>query len=632
MIRACAIGLVGMASTFLLFHSPLEALPLAGSITLDSVSTDVVEVYPGAMGLKVTFTVFNDTGHTITIKCGSTETFPKFKEFSSGNDAAADYSFTTDVCPGSDIPDMQTGTVSFWVSATASSPPSFLGDITIDGKVTAKKAVGGGPTWSDAGATTTDLWTMFDIFYSAFGDVKASSSTIDDEQCNAEFGAAVALGDVTDDTTGDSVVGAPLYDTNAGGSTQTDAGAVYVFPNNRGCVGEDIWSTKLTNSIAGENFGAAVAMGDFWDNDGDDDLIIGAPGFSSDKGRVYTFRSDGDGTFSTSGTYVMGCSGGGDQDDARFGLSLALADVVGDSDLDLIIGIPGGGDLSTCSPSTHPGLVSVREGDGAGGFNGGGLPDGGILESGDPEDGGEFGYSVAAGDTDGNGTIDIVVGAPGEDCDDGVVYIYEFTASTLTRIATITDSNSTAEERFGTSVAVGDMDDDGSADLVIGAPEWKATTVTYQSGKVTLVFDPVDSPFARDFSDPFLENEGKFGWSVAMGNIDKDSSGKMDVVIGSPGASPAHWTEQKSEGEIFVILNPTETGDLEIRYLFHSLNEAHPLEAAEFGRAVAVGEISSPTSCSSEWEILVGEPHGGDNPSGCGSTVREGSVRILQVD
>src|SRR3989338_3718484 len=90
-------------------------------------------------------------------------------------------------------------------------------------------------------------------------------------QAGAEFGATMAfVGDVNGDGVPDLLVGAPKQD--VGGNT--DQGQVYLLSGATGAL-----ILTLDNPIpqAGAKFGAAVASAGDFDNDGKNDLLIGAP-------------------------------------------------------------------------------------------------------------------------------------------------------------------------------------------------------------------------------------------------------------------------------------------------------------------------------------------------------------------
>ncbi|MFE4682284.1 FG-GAP-like repeat-containing protein [Streptomyces sp. NPDC056721] len=92
---------------------------------------------------------------------------------------------------------------------------------------------------------------------------------------------------------------------------------------------------------------------------------------------------------------------------------------------------------------------------------------------GTPETEDTFGDSLATGDLDGDGYADLVVGAPNEktgtDTHAGAVTIVWGSASGLSGGTTVTDPRPTKHDYFGATLAVGDFDGDGHDDLAVGS-------------------------------------------------------------------------------------------------------------------------------------------------------------------
>ena len=185
------------------------------------------------------------------------------------------------------------------------------------------------------------------------------------------------------------------------------------------------------------------------------------------------------------------------------GLSLAVSDGPGS------LPPPRGGSLRP-GPDRAGGPAGLAV---AGGTVAVGLPFGDrFVQLGDrsllrPEEGAEAGYSMAAGDVDGDGAVEWVVGAPGA----RRVYVL---AEDGRPEAVLEDGRL----RFGHAVAVGDLDGDGMDELVVGAP-----LANGQAGWAGLY---VGGRLVDAWTS--AEAGSRLGWSVSL---------LADhVVLGAPGA------------------------------------------------------------------------------------------------
>jgi hypothetical protein len=150
-----------------------------------------------------------------------------------------------------------------------------------------------------------------------------------------------------------------------------------------------------------------------------------------------------------------------------------------------------------------------------------------------------FGVSVApAGDVNGDGYDDVIVGASMGQSPSGTTgraYVY-FGGPAPDAVADLTLSGDHADDRFGASVApAGDMNGDGFADMIVGAPGNDAAGTDAGSAYVFLGGQASDA-----IADIVLTGEAgdHFGLSVASAR-DMNGDGYSDVVIGAPISSAA---------------------------------------------------------------------------------------------
>ncbi|HEO69801.1 MAG TPA: hypothetical protein ENN80_00945, partial [Candidatus Hydrogenedentes bacterium] len=309
-------------------------------------------------------------------------------------------------------------------------------------------------------------------------------------------GSAVACGDVNGDGYDDVVIGAEAAD--PGG--RDHAGEVYIIYGGTGLPGTtvDLNSTPGSNGetrILGDNpfdeAGYAVSCGDV-NGDGYDDVLIGAhyadPAGGGEAGEVYIVYggaaigadvidlSDAPGTHGE--TRILG-------DDAGdyLGHAVSSGDVNGDGYDDIIIGAVGADPDGRAAAGevyiVYGGLglpgttVDLNSTPGSNGET--------RILGGDADD--QCGWSVAAGDVNGDGCDDVIIGArnaaPAGRTQAGEAYIVygsaTLPATTVNLNAPPGSNNETrilgdgAGDQCGWSVAAGDVNGDGLADVVLGA-------------------------------------------------------------------------------------------------------------------------------------------------------------------
>jgi FG-GAP repeat/FG-GAP-like repeat len=267
-----------------------------------------------------------------------------------------------------------------------------------------------------------------------------------------------------------------------------------------------------------------------------------------------------------------------------FNLGRSERDLNGDGYADLVVGAPwqGGGF----------GQVYIYFGGPA--FDT--RPDG-IISS---THGRDLGTSVAAGDFNGDGFADLVVGAPLDDAEGGLLvgraYVYFGAAGSIFDAVPdgrLVDSN--PGDSFGASVAcAGDVNGDGFADVLVGRPYFGGFGALH--GRAHLYFGGAGATFEPTSDLTFTATNSRFGAAVASAG-DLNGDGLADVLIGDPGDDAAGF----DAGRAYVYLSADGALDTTEDV---ALGGTAPYQ--EFGYSLAAaGDVNG----DGFGDFLVGSPH-----------------------
>jgi hypothetical protein len=374
------------------------------------------------------------------------------------------------------------------------------------------------------------------------------------------YGSTLAAGDFNNDGFDDLAIGVPNKRVN----NRDGAGAVVVL------LGSNNGLKKSGNHFihlgAGgmpdspevdDHFGAALAVGDF-NNDDNDDLAVACPnrdvGIIADAGMVFVIPGYEIGV-NTFERQVIDQSPTAINDspetDDHFGSAIAAGDFNNDGFDDIAIGVPD----EEINGRAAAGAVHVLKGSvdllsfEADRFWTQDVDD--ILDA--TEVGDRFGAALAVGSFDGNAFEDLAIGVPGEDLgateDAGVVHVLYGRAAGLTA----QDSQFWASgnpglgngaqegDMLGAALAVGNFNGDNRDDLAIGAPGESigarnacgAVIVLRGTANAGLVITGAQF-WHQNVPDVLDANENNDAFGSSLGAGDFNGDGRDDLAVGVP--------------------------------------------------------------------------------------------------
>ena len=486
-----------------------------------------------------------------------------------------------------------------------SSSTTWAGQALLNGD--SNGALGTSKTFSLQVGAQTDDKNKIDVEIgatskAALGIGSAAGFVINGVSAGDNAGLSVSgAGDVNGDGIDDIIVGSYLDDPNG-----ADSGAAFVIfgkPGGAAVELSDIEVGKggfaINGASAGDNAGLSVSGAGDVNGDGLDDLIVGAhnadPNGNSAAGESSVVFGKADGTAVELSNIAAGTGGfvinGIDADDYSSRSVSGAGDVNGDGLDDLIVGAyqadPNGngnaGESSVVFGKADGTAVNLSDiAAGTGGF---------VINGIDADD--YSGWSVSsAGDVNGDGLDDLIIGVRDEDphdnADSGASFVVFGKAdSTDVELSDIEAGSGgfvingiDADDRSGHSVSgAGDINGDGLADLIVGS-YWADPNGNEKAGESSVVFGKADGTAVELSSINLGSNSGGFvingvsagdnaGFSVS-GAGDVNGDGFDDLIVGVYGDDP----NGDNSGSANVIFGKSDGKAVELSDIEGAANQA----------------------------------------------------------
>ncbi len=398
-------------------------------------------------------------------------------------------------------------------------------------------------------------------------------------QENAAGGLSVApAGDVNGDGFADFLIGVPYWDTQA----HANAGKVLVF---HGATNLPFLPTDSLFSPApdaSQLFGRSVAPAGDVNGDGYDDVVVGTSNFAVggflNAGAAWVFHGGPSGLADLPArTWI------GPPENGQFGSLVSTAgDVNGDGYADVIVGAPAASVGFAQNGAAHVFLGSAS-GAAAG-------ADTVIVGTAVNE---YCGYSVAnAGDVNGDGYADVLIGSPGFNANVGRCRLVRGGPFGLGTGTILPNTENLPGEAIGSLVAtMGDLDGDGFADVGVRASYTGGGT----RGRITVHRGGRDgTTIVGDVLAP--SGSGTFANSIATAG-DTNGDGRTEILVGTEDWSTAPaWFE----GKAFLYAAPRS---------IPALSPGWPRAGAQPGTGYGTALVLLPKTSGATYPMLaLGDP------------------------
>ena len=339
---------------------------------------------------------------------------------------------------------------------------------------------------------------------------RQSESTVPDlifdGALNSWFGSKIACGDVDGDGYDDILIGAGRYDNGRG--------RVYLFYG-----GPDMDATAdlvFKGQNEGDFFSSGLSCGDI-DNDGHEDILIGAGQYDNRQGCAYLYWGSDRKSMDAHPDKIFT----GEEDiSSRFGSGWpTVYDIDNDGYDDILLGAHRGHDSKGAAYLYYGNTKELMDTS----------PD--LIFTGE-NPGDRFGFTIGCGDVDNDGYGDVVIGLFARPAKQQQVYLYYGGSKSNMdgKADVIFEGKSENPDGFGLGIGCVNQNGDGCDDIVIGDSRYNS-----RQGRAYLFHGNSKKPLNAD-PDVVFEGEvghSSYGWQIACGDIDGDNVD--DLIVGAQG-------------------------------------------------------------------------------------------------